>query len=263
MPRSWPALLPLLALLAAPAPGEDPAALKPQGYVSDFARVLDRSARAALEDYCARVEQATGAQIALVTIHSLDGQPVEQFAEQLFRQWGIGSKSKNEGVLVLLAIQDRRSRVEVGYGLEPVIPDGFAGAVLRSMRDSLRAGDYASALQEAARTLGETVAREKKVEIGGAPLPRRRPARKDEDAVWGPLVTAVSLILFLIFIAEWRNRRGYGPHGPAVWTMGNPTGRWGGHGGGGFGGYDSWGGGGGFGGFGGGMSGGGGASGSW
>lgn len=246
------------------APAADFASLKPQGYVSDFARVLGVRARTELDDYCERVEKATGAQIALVTIPSLDGEPVEAVAEQMFRRWGIGSKQSHEGVLVLLAINDRRSRVEVGYGLEAVMPDGFAGSALRSMRDALRAGDYASALMEAAQTIGERIAREKNVEIGGAPLPRRRAAPREDDRPWQPLLVALGIFAFLL-LTGGRGGRGGGPVNLLLAMMaGNAIGRSGGRGGGGFGGYDSWGGGGGgFGGFGGGMSGGGGASGSW
>jgi uncharacterized protein len=262
-----PIRLCLLLALALTAAAADFGALKPQGYVSDFARVLSPQARAALNDYCGRVEQATGAQIALVTLPSLDGQPVEDVAELIYRRWGIGSKGKDEGVLVLLAIRDRRSRIEVGYGLEPVIPDGFAGGVLRAMRDALRAGDYASALGEAARTIGEAVAREKNVDIGAAPIARRRAPAPQDDAPWQPFVVAITVLAFLLLTGGrgGRGGRGGGPINLLLAMMlGNAIGRAGGRGGGGFGGYDGWGGGGGgFGGFGGGMSGGGGASGSW
>ncbi|MGB9606763.1 MAG: TPM domain-containing protein, partial [Bryobacteraceae bacterium] len=110
--------------LAPPAAAFDFTALKPEGYVSNFARVLDPASRQRLEQYCARLEKATGVQLALVTIPSLQGEPIEDVANALFRAWGVGSKRSNEGILLLLAIGDRRSRLEVGYGLEPVIPDG-------------------------------------------------------------------------------------------------------------------------------------------
>src|SRR5262249_55961275 len=98
--------------------GVDWKALKPEGYVSDFARVVDENSKAALERYCARVEQLTGAQIALVTIPSLQGEPIEDVANTIFRAWGVGQKGKNNGILLLLATGDRRSRLEVGYELE-------------------------------------------------------------------------------------------------------------------------------------------------
>lgn len=258
----------VLALLWAGVAAADFGALQPRGYVSDFAGVVDPAAQRALESYCARVEAATGAQIALVTIPTLNGEPVEDVANVLFRKWGIGNKKNNEGVLVLLSIQDRRSRVEVGYGLEPLIPDGFAGSVLRDMRPSLKAGDYGSALTEAARTIGERVARAKNVAIGET-LPRRRAPGGPAEGIPWPLILAGVVVLLFLFGGRGgggrRGRTGGGGAGDFVTGMilGNILRGGGGSrgGGGGFGGYD--GGGGGFGGFGGGDSGGGGASSSW
>ncbi len=97
-----------------------------------------RPAKSQLEAYCTAVEQATGAQMALVTIPSLEGEPIEDVANTIFRAWGVGQKGKNEGILLLLAIDDRRSRLEVGYGLEPILPDGLDGSILREMRPALR-----------------------------------------------------------------------------------------------------------------------------
>src|SRR6266852_7451356 len=113
-----------LALCLGPVFGVDWKALKPQGYVSDFAGVIDAASKAELENYCTRVEQQTGAEIALVTIQSLSQEPIEDVANTIFRAWGVGKKGKDEGILLLLSISDRRSRLEVGYGLEPILPDG-------------------------------------------------------------------------------------------------------------------------------------------
>src|SRR6185295_1187940 len=109
-----------LALSLGPGFAVDWKALKPQGYVSDFAGVIDAQSKAELENYCTRVEQQTGAEIALVTIDSLSGEPIEDVANTIFRAWGVGKKGKDEGVLMLLSIGDRRTRLEVGYGLEPI-----------------------------------------------------------------------------------------------------------------------------------------------
>ena len=92
----------------------DWAALKPQGYVSDFANVIDAQSKTELEAYCTRVEQQTGAQMALVTVESLSGEPVEDVANTIFRAWGVGKKGKDEGIMLLLSeIGDRRDRLEV------------------------------------------------------------------------------------------------------------------------------------------------------
>lgn len=240
--------------------------LQPEGHVNDFAKVLTPKGRGQLETYCRAIKQSTGAEIALVTIPSLDGEPIEDVANYLFRHWGVGNKETKEGVLVLLAIRDRRSRVEIGYGLEPYITDGFAGSVLRSMRTPLRAGSYDDALAEAAMTIGDTITRAK----GGAAakaLPRKSRRSSEPGLPFGPLAGA-ALIFALIFFAGRGRRGGRGGRGPAGadllagMLIGQMLGggRFGPRGGGGFGGYDSSDS---FGGFGGGDSGGGGASSDW
>lgn len=267
MPK-WMRVCALLILCAATLPAVDWKALKPQGYLSDFAGVADEASRAELERYCAAVEGSTGAQIALVTVPTLHGEPIEDVANTLYRAWGVGRKGSNEGVLLLLVTGERRSRLEVGYGLEPHIPDGFAGSVLREMRPALRAGQYGEALLAAAQTIGERIAAAKGVAIDAA-IERRIPREQPETFPWPLLLGSVVLMLFLLGMGG-RGRRGYYGSGfggvlPGLILgslMGRGMGRntWGGRGSGGFGGFDS---GDGFGGFGGGDSGGGGASSDW
>ena len=127
---------------------------KPEGYVSDFAQVIDPASRSQLEAYAASVEQATGAQMAFVTIPSLEGEPIEDVANTIFHSWGVGQKGKDTGIMLLLAIRDHRSRLEVGYGLEPILPDGFDGDILRQMRPALRQNDFGDAMIAAAATIG-------------------------------------------------------------------------------------------------------------
>jgi len=97
----------LLCLLA-PALAVDWKTLKPQGYVSDFAGVVDAQSRAAIESYASAVKQATGAELAFVTVQSVQGEPIEDVANDLFRAWGIGRKGEDDGALVLLAIADHK-----------------------------------------------------------------------------------------------------------------------------------------------------------
>jgi uncharacterized protein len=171
----------------------------------------------------------------------------------------VGQKGKNEGILLLLAIGDRRSRLEVGYGLEPILPDGLTGSILREMRTALRQGDYGDAMMAAAQTMGSAIAKAKNVELL-ARLPRRsRPAASDSFP-WPVLIGGA---FFLLLLLRRGGRGGGGGLGILPWLiLGNMTGGsiGGGRGSGGFGGFDS---GGGFGGFGGGDSGGGGASSNW
>ena len=240
--------------------------LKPQGYVSDFAHVIDPQSRAELEDYASRVEKATTAQLAFVTVPSLDGEPIEDVTIDLFKAWGVGQKKTDNGAMILLSIADRRSRLEVGGGLGGAVTDGMSGLLLDDMRPALRQGQYGAAMISAAVRIGEAIAKDQGVTIP-PPQSYRPPARVSRDSLPWPL------ILLAIFIVVSLIRRGGGGYrggggGGGFWTgilLGQLLGGGGGGGrsGGGFGGFDGGGGGGGFGGFGGGSSGGGGASSGW
>lgn len=232
-------------------------ALKPQGYVSDFAGVIDAQSKAELENYCARLEQQTGVEMALVTISSLNQEPIEDVANTILRAWGIGKKGKDEGILLLLSVGDRRDRLEVGYGLEPILPDGFDGEVLRSMRPSLRQGQYGEALRTAAATIGSRIAQAKGISLDTAIRRRVRTEQPRESIPWPVVIGGIALLLMLL---RGGGRGGGFLTGMVLGNMMSRGGGWGGGSGGGFGGYDS---GGGFGGFGGGDSGGGGASSDW
>src|SRR6266481_10054419 len=102
--------------------------LHPTDYVNDFAHVLDQGTIAQLDDICQQIDQKARAQIAVVTINSLDDSDIDSYAVDLYKKWGIGSKATDHGVLILLSVQDRRARIEVGYGLEPILPDGKTGS---------------------------------------------------------------------------------------------------------------------------------------
>lgn len=248
----------ILCALTASIFALDVKSLKPQGYVSDFAHVLDPQSRAQLEAYAGQVEQTTGVQMALVTLPSLDGEPIEDVTNTLFRQWGVGKKGKDEGIMLLLAVQDHRNRIEVGYGLEPILPDGFDGSILRGIQPLLRQGAYGQAMIAGAEQIGAEIARAKGVAPNPAERPRVREAPRRQGIPWPLLVIGIVFLLMLF--------RGGGSGGGLLTglLLGNLLGR-GGRGGGdwGGGGFGGGGGGGGFGGFGGGDSGGGGASGSW
>ena len=239
--------------------------LKPQGYVSDFAHAIDAQSRQELEAYCGQMEQTTGVQMAFVTIPSLDGQPIEDVSNALYRQWGVGKKGKDEGIMLLLAVQDHRDRIEVGYGLEPILPDGFDGSILRGIAPLLKQGAYGQAMISAAAQMSAYIDRAKGVAPGaGERAPRVREAPGRGGLPWPLILIGIVFLLFLLRSGGGSGRGGGGSGLLTGLILGNLLGRGGGGsswGGGGFGGGG--GGGGGFGGFGGGDSGGGGASGSW
>src|SRR5437588_3923047 len=210
-------------------------ALKPEGYVSDFAHVIDAQSKAELERYGATVERATGTQMALVTLPTLEGEPVEDVANTIFRAWGVGKKGQDNGILLLLVINDRRSRREVGYGLEPILPDGFAGSILREMRPALRQKQYGDAIMAAAQAIGSTVAKAKNVSLDNQ-LPQRVRSPRRDSIPWLPLVFGLIFVFWLLRAGSSGGRGGGGGGGFLTgMILGNlMRGGFGGRGGGGF-----------------------------
>ena len=242
----------LVMTLAVFLHAEPIAQLRPTDYVNDFAHVLDPSTVRQLDDICQQIDQKAHAQIAVVTINSLDGSDIESYAVDLYKAWGIGPKSSNRGVLILLAVQDRRYRVEVGYGLEPILPDGKVGGFGREAVPYLKTGNYSAAVLLITSRVADVIAQDAGVTLTNAsvPAPPPEPRRNSGPSLWGIIFLLVLVLIALVT-----------PLGRAILFgmllgVGGSGGGYGG--GGGFGG-----GGGGFGGFGGGSSGGGGASGSW
>lgn len=266
------AVIILLCALSPFVAAEKVADIQPTGYVIDLAHVINPETTAKINAMATELQQKTGAQMAVVTVNSLEGETKEDYAVNLYKHLGIGSKKNNEGVLLLLAPKDRQYKIEVGYGLEPVINDARAGDAGRAMVPSLKAGDYSAAVLTAMTRLAQFIAADKGVELTGVPKLQRTPQSAQKLPWW--LIFLGIFVVFNIIRALIRRGGGGGPGSglrrrgmgipPIIFMppMGGGWGRGGGFGGssGGFGGF---GGGGGFGGFGGGMSGGGGAGGSW
>lgn len=242
---------------------EDPKQLKYTGYVNDFAGVLSPSARDQLTALCAEVDEKAHAQIAVVTIKSLDGQPVEDYAVDLAQGWGVGPKQSNSGILILLAVEDHKYWTTVGYGLEPILPDGKVGGFGREAVPYLRQGNYDAALLLMTRRIADVIAKDRSVTLTpSASLPPPRTSSRDSHGGNYEFLVPLIFLLFFLFIRFLVTRGGSGIHRGGGWWMGPMIG--GGMGGGGWGGgFGGGGGGGGFGGFGGGSFGGGGAGGSW
>jgi uncharacterized protein len=225
--------------------------LNPTDYVNDFAHVLDQNTIAQLDNICQQVDQKAHAQIAVVTVKSLDGSDIESYSVALFKKWGIGSKSTDHGVLIVLATQDRRYRTEVGYGLEPILPDGKVGGFGREALPLLKQNDFNGAVSLLTMRVADVIAQDAGIQLTGA-RPRAPTAVREPDKGLSLAGIIALVIIGLILVST--------PFGRLLLFSLLLGGRGGGgySGGGGFGG-----GGGGFGGFGGGSSGGGGASGSW
>jgi uncharacterized protein len=115
---------------------------RPDGYVNDFAAVLTDDDEAYLENYLRTLEAETSAEVAIVTVTSMEGMTIEEYANRLFAAWGIGKEQVDNGVLLLVAPNDRGVRIEVGYGVEAILPDGLAGEIIRTdMVPEFKAGN--------------------------------------------------------------------------------------------------------------------------
>jgi uncharacterized protein len=262
-------LLAVCALLAfaATSRAQSPVPAKPAAYVNDYAGVLDAATVTQLTNLCTEINTKAQSQMFIVTVKTTGDVPIEQFSIDLATKWGVGPKASSSGVLILYAIDDRKSRIEVGYGLEGALNDGKVGDFMREAAPTMRSGDYSGAIFLVARRVADVIAQERGVTLSGAAPPR--PVASDPGQGGG--VGTVIAIMFIIFIVIMimrnsggggRTGRGGGGSGwwigPMIGSMmggGGGGGGWSGGGGGGFGG--------GFGGGGGGSFGGGGATGSW
>src|SRR5258708_27583317 len=202
------ALLPCLLLIGACiAAAEGATNIHPSGYVTDLAGVIGAETKARLESLCSEIEQKTGAQMAIVTVTSLESESVETFAVDLFKQLGIGKKKDNRGVLLLVAPHDRKYRIEVSYGLEPVINDARVGDIGRAMVPFLRQSDYSKAAEIATRQLAKYIADDAGVTLSGLP-----PAARNQDHSGSrrfPIFWVVlGLFLFFRVIASLSTRGG-------------------------------------------------------
>ncbi len=250
----------IIASLATPGYGQTDLPM-PKHYVEDYAGVIDNSDEHSLNGILQELEQKTGAQYIVLTVQTTGGLPIEQFAIELAEKWKLGRKGKDDGLLFVLARNDRAWRFEVGYGLEGFVTDQYCGRVGRNVLvPYLRKGQYSQGIYQANLQVVRTIAAEAGVALSG--MPKIDPVPVGNDGRGLPCCGALPL-LFLLLLIFGGLGRGMG------WWFLLPfiLGGFGGHGG--YGRSGSFGGGsfgGGFGGFGGGLGGrfgGGGASGRW
>ena len=226
----------------------------PPKLVNDFTNTLTQEQIAALENKLVTYDDSTSNQIAVVIIPTTGDYSVEEIALEIIRRWGVGNKDKNNGIVLLIAKDDRKIRIETGYGLEGAVPDITAKSIIDNyITPNFKEGNYYRGLAEGTDAIIRAAAGEYKAPAGYG-------SKKKKGIGW----TSIIFIIIFLLIAMagggrggggMMSRRGYGGFG-AGWIIGSLLGGGGGSGGGG-------GGGGGFGGFGGGGGGGGGASGGW
>ncbi len=219
--------------------------LIPSGWVNDYAALLTQSEKLKIESLISEFEKKTGNEIAVVIIKSLEDNNLEDFTNRLFEKWGIGKKLKDNGVMILIALKERKIRIEVGYGLEPVINDSLAGDIIREkIAPYFKQNRYFDGIYTGVFEIAKIIAKKTGIELDEKYTPKISRTSKISNIIF--------FFIFIFFILPVLIRH---PWLLLFFLLSGRSSR-GSHFGGGFGS-------GGFGGFGGGSSGGGGASGGW
>lgn len=245
----YPALLLVMLLTQVPPSGAADAFPARRGAVNDFARVISSQYAGPMESLAREVLEKTGTSVVVATMETIGGNDPNDYANRLYQAWGIGKKGEDKGVLIFLAVKERHVRIETGYGVEGILPDGLTGEILdRYAIPGFKAGDYGRGLAETMAAVSQVVAKAAGVTLTGAPRPERREARTERGIGLFQLLLFAAAAFFLLGTRQGRSMLPW----LLMLMMSGGGGRRGGDGFGGFGG-------GGFGGFGGGSSGGGGA----
>ncbi|MCR4667656.1 MAG: TPM domain-containing protein [Desulfovibrio sp.] len=184
--KKWPLvwnILVVVLLLTHSAPAFDiPSPPTADIYLADYAAMVNTEDRKKILDIGNDMDKRFGAQLVVVTVSSLDGPDIETYSNKLFRSWGIGDAKKNNGVLLLIAKEDRQFRIEVGYGLEGAVTDGYAGEVLDTMKKSFKNGEYSGGILSAFQNLAGRIYGEY-----GAQAPESlKAADPPPDSKWTP-----------------------------------------------------------------------------
>ncbi len=225
---------------------------RPPNYVVDLANIVNNETEAKMNSYLRELERKTSAQLVILTITSLEGESIEDFSINIAHdRWKLGQKDKDNGVLLVTSLKDRKYRIEVGYGLEGILPDSLVGTIGRQILvPYFKKGDYSNGIFASTLAMANEIATDAGVKITGMPAlkPSSRSVRQTEPP--GLMQTIMTILFVIVMVILFIKN-------PRLFlllfmfsSMGGRGGSWGG-------------GGGGFGGGGGGGFGGGGASGSW
>lgn len=174
-------------------------------YVQDYAQVLSAEDKRRLLSIGQELDNKTTAQLAVVTVKTLDGQPIEDYALSILREWGIGSKEKNNGALIVVAVQDRRSRIEVGYGLEGLLTDGLTGRIQdQAMIPYFRKGNYAAGVVNGYAVTASLIAKDAGIQLTAInseqiAVPAKTNNNTDQEyPFWLKLLIGAGIVLLLI-----------------------------------------------------------------
>lgn len=265
----WQTVALLLLLIAGAAHAAMPA--RPAGPVLDQAGIIPDADEAALAQKLSAYNAQTGRAVIVATVASLDGQDIESYGPELGRNWGVGGKSTDQGLILLVAPNERKVRVEVGYGLEEYLPDVLAGRIISgAITPRFKTGDYAGGINAG---VDQIIAQLNRDPADAKAIAEAAKAGAREESPGGSTIVGaiIWVVVIVVLIGIFgRSKRGYSQRrsgidpGIVLWGLSeiargasNHDRGWGGSGG------SDWGSGGGFGGFGGGDFGGGGASGDW
>jgi len=198
----------LSALLAAPN-AHAQKDIKPRGYVNDFAEVLSSSTTDQLTALCPEIDEKAHAQIAVVTVKSLDGRSIDDFLIDIAAQRGIGPKQSERGVLILLLVNDRLYRFEVGNSLEAILPAGKTSGFGHEAVPFLRQANYDAALLLMTRRVADVIAQDRGITLTTPPSspPPRRLISEQEARDYKRAALGVILLLFLFYVAVRRAAR--------------------------------------------------------
>jgi uncharacterized protein len=235
-----------------PALGDEPFPA-PQGLINDFAGIIPPAYEERMTSLAREVLERADAALTVVTVKDIGGANIDDFTNRLYERWGVGRKGEDRGVMILVALKERRIRIEVGYGLEGIIPDGLAGQIRdQAIVPYLKNDEFGPGLFNGLSALAGIIAKDRGIELAVKPaVPQEATSKRGRTYGLFPLL----FLLFIFFLLFRSGRLGVGTF---LLLMLLGGGRGGSRGGGSMGGFS-----GGFGGFGGGMSGGGGASGSF
>lgn len=185
-----------------------------EGYIADFAGIINAGDRERLEGLLGDLRQKTGTQIAVVSVKTYAPHgSIEGYAEALFNHWGIGQKGRDNGVLLILAMEERDVRIETGYGLEGVLPDSFCGRILdQAVLPEFREGRYSRGLLEGARAIAAVVAKANNLDPASLGLTGKAGTRKSSAGEYNIALTfAIIALVFVILPLMFRRRRGFCP----------------------------------------------------
>ncbi len=177
----------------------------PQGLINDFANVIPPAYEEKMDSLAREVLARAGATLTVATLKDIGGANIDEFTNRLYERWGVGKKGEDRGVMILVALKERKIRIEVGYGLEGIIPDGLAGQIRdQAMAPYLKKGEFGPGLLTGLYAMAGIIAKDRGIELTGMPATPQVVTSKRSRATYGIIPF---LFLLLKFLFLFRTRR--------------------------------------------------------